>query len=225
MRRLSASTVGMSFMKSKRPFPISPATTASTSRLPRLTRSISIHADGHRPLQWKAKCHARCFAATLHRRSVRATSRDVLPLAEALAETGWRAEFAVAPGTFSMVPALPIGDFAVHELGGDRDEPAALRDYCPDGVDLFVVDHYQRDIQFEEACRGWARQILVMDDATGRRHDCDILVDAAASDRSVYEGVRSRAGATHCSGRPMLWFGAALLSIVLAPWRGVMDVP
>ena len=27
-----------------------------------------------------------------------------------------------------------------------------------------------------------------MDDATGRRHDCDILVDAAAADRSVYAG-------------------------------------
>lgn len=111
-----------------------------------------------------------------------------LALAEALAETGWCAEFSVARGTISMVPALAVGDFAVHELSSDKDEPAALRDYCPDGVDLFVVDHYQRDIQFEEACRGWAHQILVMDDATGRRHDCDILVDAAVSDRSAYEG-------------------------------------
>jgi len=50
------------------------------------------------------------------------------------------------------------------------------------------VDHYQRDIHFEAACRGWARQILVLDDATGRQHDCDFLVDAAASDCSIYAG-------------------------------------
>lgn len=112
-----------------------------------------------------------------------------LALAEALAETGWRVSFAVGPGTTAMMPAIAAGGFAVHELAGAaEDEPALLRGHHPDGVALLAVDHYQRDIHFEEACRGWARQILVMDDATGRRHDCDILADAAASDRSVYQG-------------------------------------
>lgn len=88
-----------------------------------------------------------------------------------------------------MMPAIAAGSFSVHELAGAAaDEPAALRDYCPDGIDLLVVDHYQRDIHFEEACRGWARQILVLDDATGRQHDCDFLVDAAAGDRAIYAG-------------------------------------
>jgi UDP-2,4-diacetamido-2,4,6-trideoxy-beta-L-altropyranose hydrolase len=110
-----------------------------------------------------------------------------LALAEALAETGWHVGFAVSSDTAAMVPAIAGGGFALHELSGAaEEEPASLRDSCPDGAALFVVDHYQRDIHFEEACRGWARQILVMDDATGRQHDCDILVDAAASDRAIY---------------------------------------
>lgn len=112
-----------------------------------------------------------------------------LALAEALAAAGWRVGFAGGPDTAATVPAIAEGGFSVHELSGAaEDEPAALRDYCADGVDLLVVDHYQRDIHFEEACRGWAGQILVMDDATGRQHDCDFLVDAAASDGSVYAG-------------------------------------
>ncbi len=112
-----------------------------------------------------------------------------LALAETLAETGWRVAFAAGAGTAATVPAIVAGDFSVHELAGPADEePALLRDYRPDGVDLLVVDHYQRDIHFEAACRRWARKILVMDDATGRLHDCDFLVDAAARDRSVYAG-------------------------------------
>jgi UDP-2,4-diacetamido-2,4,6-trideoxy-beta-L-altropyranose hydrolase len=112
-----------------------------------------------------------------------------LALAEALAETGWRVAFAVRCGTAAMMPAITLSDFFLHELScAAEGEPSLLRTYCPDGVDLLVVDHYQRDVLFEEACRGWARQILVLDDGTSRRHDCDFLVDAAASNRSVYEG-------------------------------------
>jgi UDP-2,4-diacetamido-2,4,6-trideoxy-beta-L-altropyranose hydrolase len=112
-----------------------------------------------------------------------------LALAEALAEAGWCVTFAVRHGTAAMVPGITADGLSVHELSGEaEDEPVALRGYRPDGVDLLVVDHYQRDIHFEAACRGWARQILVLDDTTGRRHDCDFLLDAAASGRSVYEG-------------------------------------
>jgi UDP-2,4-diacetamido-2,4,6-trideoxy-beta-L-altropyranose hydrolase len=112
-----------------------------------------------------------------------------LAIAEALAETGWRVRFSASRGTAAMVPAIAAENFSVHELTGNvEEEPAELRADCLDGVDLFIVDHYQRDIRFEEACRSFARRILVMDDATGRRHDCDFLVDAAASDRSVYTG-------------------------------------
>jgi len=112
-----------------------------------------------------------------------------LALAEALVETGWRVEFAVDPQTRATMQGLGAGEFRVNELSGiEQDEPAKLRGYFPDGVDLLVTDHYQRDIAFERACRGFARRILVLDDATGRHHDCDFLVDAAANNPSTYAG-------------------------------------
>jgi UDP-2,4-diacetamido-2,4,6-trideoxy-beta-L-altropyranose hydrolase len=112
-----------------------------------------------------------------------------LALAERLVESGWRVTFAVSPDTKAMMPMITAGGFSVQELAGAaEDEPALLRGYHPDGIALLVVDHYQRDIHFEEACRGWAGQILVMDDATGRQHDCNFLVDAAASDDAAYKG-------------------------------------
>ena len=54
------------------------------------------------------------------------------------------------------------------------------------GADVLVVDHYGRDVSFERECRAWARHILVFDDATGRDHDCDLLLDAAADQPTRY---------------------------------------
>lgn len=112
-----------------------------------------------------------------------------LALAEALVDVGWRVGFAVHPGTTATVPVIEYGGYSLHEMPDKAaKEPAALRASFPDGLDLLVVDHYERDISFEESCRGFARQILVMDDATGRRHDCDFLIDAAVTDCSIYAG-------------------------------------
>ncbi len=112
-----------------------------------------------------------------------------LALAEALIESGWRVAFAVGRDTTAMMPAIAAETFALMELRHEaKGEPAALRSRFPDGVDLLVVDHYERDVAFERACRGWARRILVMDDGTGRHHDCDLLVDSAASNPSPYAG-------------------------------------
>ena len=59
---------------------------------------------------------------------------------------------------------------------------------CRAAPNLLVVDHYQRDAVFERACRTFAQRVLVLDDATGRDHDCDILVDAAARSAESYAG-------------------------------------
>lgn len=112
-----------------------------------------------------------------------------LALAEAFHAAGWRVVFAARRGTAAMLRAASAIDFSLHELEcGVREEPALLRKDYPNGVDLLVVDHYGRESYFEQACRGWARQILVLDDATGRNHDCDFLVDAAASNGAIYTG-------------------------------------
>lgn len=108
---------------------------------------------------------------------------------EALAATGWHVAFASRHGTAAMVPAVVAAPFSLCELDGTaEDEVIQLRARYPDGIDLFVADHYQRDVHFEEACRPFTRQILVLEDATGRPHDCDFLLDAATTNCSAYQG-------------------------------------
>jgi UDP-2,4-diacetamido-2,4,6-trideoxy-beta-L-altropyranose hydrolase len=112
-----------------------------------------------------------------------------LAFAEALSDAGWRVAFAVGPDTITTMPVIASGVFSVLELGGEKAaEPPALRQSYPGGVDLLVVDHYDRDIHFEKPCRSWARRILVMEDGTDRQHDCDVLVDAAACNQATYAG-------------------------------------
>ena len=43
--------------------------------------------------------------------------------------------------------------------------------------DWLVVDHYSLDESWEQAMRGHAERILVIDDLANRFHDCDVLVD------------------------------------------------
>jgi UDP-2,4-diacetamido-2,4,6-trideoxy-beta-L-altropyranose hydrolase len=109
-----------------------------------------------------------------------------MALAEALAEAGWRVGFAVGSETIPTVPALAASGFKVRVLADASLDVEALREEASGQADLLVVDHYQRDVAFEKACRFFARKILVLDDATGRDHDCDVLVDAAATSAELY---------------------------------------
>jgi len=101
-----------------------------------------------------------------------------LALAEFLRDAGWRTVFAQS------------GDSAANPSSLERHERITLG--AADGTveavelgrrlgacDLLVVDHYGRDRRFETACRGWAKQILVLDDLADRPHACAALVDAA----------------------------------------------
>jgi UDP-2,4-diacetamido-2,4,6-trideoxy-beta-L-altropyranose hydrolase len=118
-----------------------------------------------------------------------------LALAEWLGEAGWRIGFAVGKETVPTVPALAASGFRVCVLGDEDREPETLREQASGRADLLVVDHYKRDVAFETSCRSFAHKILVLDDATGRNHDCDIIVDAAASNEECYAGyvpVRAR---------------------------------
>jgi UDP-2,4-diacetamido-2,4,6-trideoxy-beta-L-altropyranose hydrolase len=111
-----------------------------------------------------------------------------LALAEALGEAGWRISFTVGKEAIPTVPALTTTGFDVCVLSDADRELEALRERASGRADLLVVDHYKRGVAFETSCRAFAQKILVLDDATGRNHDCDILVDAAASSGEFYTG-------------------------------------
>jgi UDP-2,4-diacetamido-2,4,6-trideoxy-beta-L-altropyranose hydrolase len=112
-----------------------------------------------------------------------------LALAEELAAAGWQVHFAVGSQTPVAAPALRMSGFEMSLIDAPAAREAdAMAELIAGGVDLLVVDHYERDVEFERKCRAFARRILVNDDRTGRTHDCDILLDSAAADASVYSG-------------------------------------
>lgn len=90
--------------------------------------------------------------------------------------------------TAETVPGLVAAGVEFELLADAADDVRALPQRMTDGADLLVVDHYGRDATFEDACRPWARRILVLDDATGRDCECDLLLDAAATDSAAYRG-------------------------------------
>jgi UDP-2,4-diacetamido-2,4,6-trideoxy-beta-L-altropyranose hydrolase len=118
-------------------------------------------------------------------------------LAKALVARGLDVRFLcrVLPGDYckwledSGFEVLRLGD-----TGDDVDADIAQSRAALEGageVDWLVVDHYGVDARWERALRSAARRILVIDDAPGRPHDCDALLDqnftvggpASASDR------------------------------------------
>ncbi len=101
-----------------------------------------------------------------------------LSFANALAEAGWDCTFAVRPESAEAYPSLLRNPFKVIPLSGDSEEETEeLQERLPDGFDWMVLDHYERGLEFEQSCRGWARQIMVIDDLPVRQHHCDVLLD------------------------------------------------
>lgn len=102
-----------------------------------------------------------------------------LTVAKALEATGgWRCGFASSGETGSMVPS--INELAIKPLeldGPPEFEAEVMATETPDGCDLMMVDHYQRDEGFEGNCRPWAKRIMVLDDLADRKHKCDWLLD------------------------------------------------
>ncbi len=107
-----------------------------------------------------------------------------LSLARSLTAAGWSCVLVSGRGATDALPSPWPATVAAAELAGDAAaEPSELAAHWPEGADLLVVDHYHRGEKFERACRPWARRILVLDDLADRPHDCDILLDPAASRR------------------------------------------
>lgn len=60
-----------------------------------------------------------------------------------------------------------------------------------DQPDWMVVDHYGLDIEWEQRLRPYVKRILVIDDQSGNRHECDTLLDQnyAGQDAQNYWGL------------------------------------
>ncbi|MBN2752909.1 MAG: UDP-2,4-diacetamido-2,4,6-trideoxy-beta-L-altropyranose hydrolase [Rhodospirillaceae bacterium] len=97
-----------------------------------------------------------------------------LALGKRLQEAGWAIDLATTPETADIIN---LSGFRVISVSAPSDAEATEIGTVGGAVDLLVVDHYGRDAKFETACRGWAKQIMVIDDLANRPHDCDILLD------------------------------------------------
>ncbi len=98
-------------------------------------------------------------------------------LAEALERDGWTVGFAVSSATLSAVPDLGRHGWAVVEGFDGTDEAKRYVTEWPGGVDLAIIDHYERNEVDEAALAGWAARRLVLDDCPIRKHACEFLVD------------------------------------------------
>lgn len=135
-----------------------------------------------------------------------------LTLAERLAARGWTCRFAVGSETQQLAPSV-VRYAPIFVSGAPEEEVKTLADAIPDGCELLIVDHYDRDAAFETSCRVFARVILVIDDLANRQHDCDLLLDqtlgrADADYRAlVPKACRLLLGPSYALLRPQ--FGAA----------------
>lgn len=48
---------------------------------------------------------------------------------------------------------------------------------CAEKADLYIIDHYKIDKEWEKAHRQYTNKIVVIDDLANRSHDCDMIID------------------------------------------------
>lgn len=124
-----------------------------------------------------------------------------MTLEESLRALGWDCAFAVNQSAPETVSALEGRDVRV--LGGSAAEQAeTIRTFWPEGCDWLVVDHYSLDSTFEEACSGWARRVLVIDDLADRKHHCNVLLDQTFGRSATDYGGKLPAGTRLLAGSP-----------------------
>lgn len=103
-------------------------------------------------------------------------------LASVMIDAGWDVVFAISAETLRMSGSrLPLSSEKRVVAGDVQHEPDALGALVGD-CDLLVVDHYDRGMNFETACRAWSKRIAAIDDMPIRNHDCDILLDSGADE-------------------------------------------
>jgi UDP-2,4-diacetamido-2,4,6-trideoxy-beta-L-altropyranose hydrolase len=134
-----------------------------------------------------------------------------LALANALRDAGMACWFAGIAETLTTVPELARSGHNWIEVSAPGNAAAMLHSIAaggPSSSDWLIVDHYRWDATEESQCRGWARNILVIDDLADRPHDCDLLLDQTFGRTDAeYEGLLSPgckllAGASYALLRP-----------------------
>ena len=76
-----------------------------------------------------------------------------LALADELARQGWRCTFTVRDGTRQTVPALSSSGHTIVKIDAAAPDEADWLTANGGPCDLLVVDHYERNSDFEAACR------------------------------------------------------------------------
>lgn len=105
-----------------------------------------------------------------------------LAIAGAYRKAGWHIEFIVTGDAFAHF----IGTDHRWRVAAPEQTIEVLKTIAPDGCEILVIDDYTRDEVFESDCGNLARRIVVLDDQTGRRHHCDLLIDAAVDVADAY---------------------------------------
>ena len=101
-----------------------------------------------------------------------------LTLANELYEKKWECSFVCSEAALTTVPELAKSKHKIIILGDNEiNNPLPIKENWSTGVELFVVDNYQLNADYESAFRPWAARILVIDDLANRAHDADILLD------------------------------------------------
>ena len=95
-----------------------------------------------------------------------------------LQSRGYKVFYATRAESREAVPSLLSQGFEIVDVDplAPPEEPDFLAEKIG-SVDLFVLDHYQRGIEFEQAVRPFSNTLLVLDDLPTRPHDCDVLLD------------------------------------------------
>src|SRR5262249_46549597 len=64
--------------------------------------------------------------------------------------------------------------------------PQTLRNLGGGRAEVLIMDHSNYVRSFEQECAAWVDRILAFDDNSGREHECDVLIDAAALNVGSY---------------------------------------
>ena len=100
-----------------------------------------------------------------------------MALADGLTSSGWTCLFASREEHLSYLKSINNGRYDIISLNLEiKDEAACIQNKIGN-VEYMVIDHYERGVEFETQCKGFANSIIVIDDAPDRDHNCDILID------------------------------------------------